>query len=107
MVNYLKEWCTKPADKQELRQPDDVLEGAEFTSTVQHIYNVYNYLYQNCPKSHLKELFHHSPAVFIEFNRYTLCCIFTLFQTQNKITTRFEPTLAGEVATGVQGVSTT
>ncbi|XP_056911618.1 uncharacterized protein wu:fj29h11 isoform X2 [Takifugu flavidus] len=69
MINYLKEWCIKPTDKQELRQPDDVLEGADFTSTVQHIHNVYNYLYQNCPKATLKELFHHSPAVFIEYNR--------------------------------------
>lgn len=75
MINYLKEWCIKPVDKQELRQPDDDLEGAEFTSTVQHIHNVYNYLYQNCPQGSLKELFQHSPAVFIEFNRYTLTCI--------------------------------
>lgn len=82
MINYLKEWCIKPADKQELRQPDDDLEGADFTSTVQHIHNVYNYLYQNCSKGTLKELFHHSPAVFIEYNRYTFSYI--LFQIHIK-----------------------
>lgn len=80
MINYLKEWCIKPVDKQELRQPGDDLEGAEFTSTVQHIHNVYNYLYQNCPQGSLKELFQHSPAVFIEFNGYTLTCICMQFQ---------------------------
>lgn len=106
MIKYLKEWCIKPADKQELRQPDDVLEGAEFTSTVQHIHNVYNYLYQNCPKGTLKELFHHSPAVFIEYNRYTLSSTF-LNSCWNQVTTYFDPTPSGEMATGVQGVSTT
>lgn len=75
MINYLKEWCIKPVDKHELRQPDDDLEGAEFTSTVEHIHNVYNYLHQNCPQGILKELFHYSPAVFIEFNRYSLICM--------------------------------
>ncbi|CAF91966.1 unnamed protein product, partial [Tetraodon nigroviridis] len=69
MINYLKEWCIKPGEKQEPGQPDDDLEGAEFTSTVQHIHNVYNYLSQNCPQGSLRELFQHSPAVFIEFNR--------------------------------------
>lgn len=84
MINYLKEWCIKPGEKQEPGQPDDDLEGAEFTSTVQHIHNVYNYLSQNCPQGSLRELFQHSPAVFIEFNRYTLTCICMEFQFGSK-----------------------
>ncbi|XP_018534128.2 uncharacterized protein wu:fj29h11 [Lates calcarifer] len=70
LINYLKEWCVKPeADNQEQRQPEDELEGAFFTSTVQHIHNVYDYLHTNCSQSSLKELFQHTPAVFIEYNR--------------------------------------
>ncbi|XP_074476701.1 uncharacterized protein LOC141758850 isoform X3 [Sebastes fasciatus] len=70
LINYLKEWCVKTeADDQEQRLPEDELEGANFTSTVEHIHNVYTYLHNNCPQSSLKELFQHTPAVFIEYNR--------------------------------------
>lgn len=107
MINYLKEWCIKPADKQELSQPDDDLEGADFTSTVQHIHNVYNYLYQNCSKGTLKELFQHNPAVFIEYNRYTFSYILSENSHKNEVSTSFDPAPTDEMATGVQGVSTT
>lgn len=71
VIKYLKEWCIKPKeDADEQRLPEDEPEGAHFTSTVQHIHSVYTYLQQNCPQSSLKELFQHTPAVFIEFNRY-------------------------------------
>ncbi|XP_053269146.1 uncharacterized protein wu:fj29h11 [Pleuronectes platessa] len=71
LINYLKEWCVKPvADDQEQRPPEDESEGASFTSTVQHIHNVYTYLHTNCPQSSLKELFQHTPAVFIEYKRH-------------------------------------
>ncbi|XP_060951191.1 uncharacterized protein wu:fj29h11 [Limanda limanda] len=71
LINYLKEWCVKPvADDQEQRPPEDESEGASFTSTVQHIHNVYTYLHTNCPQNSLKELFQHSPAVFIEYKRH-------------------------------------
>ncbi|XP_029383980.1 uncharacterized protein LOC115060244 isoform X2 [Echeneis naucrates] len=63
LISYLKEWCIKP---EEQRQPEDESEGAHFTSTVQHIHNIYNYLYTNCSQSSLKDLFQHTPAVFIE-----------------------------------------
>lgn len=72
MIKYLKEWCIKPADKHDLSQPDDELKGADFTSTVDHIYKVYSYLFQNCPPGSIKELFQHNPAVFIEHSRYAL-----------------------------------
>ncbi|XP_035467715.2 protein NO VEIN isoform X3 [Scophthalmus maximus] len=72
LIKYLKEWCVKPeAHNQGQRSPEDELEGASFTSTVQHIHNVYTYLHKNCPQSSLKELFQHTPAVFIEYNRRT------------------------------------
>lgn len=71
LITYLKEWCVKPeAGDQDQRLPGDESEGTSFTSTVQHIYNIYNYLHTNCPQSSLKELFQHTPAVFIEYNRY-------------------------------------
>ncbi|XP_039991364.1 protein NO VEIN isoform X3 [Xiphias gladius] len=72
LINYLKEWCVKPeADNKEQRLPEVESEGANFTSTVHHIHNVYTYLHTNCPQSSLKELFQHTPAVFIEYNRRT------------------------------------
>ncbi|XP_034415421.1 protein NO VEIN isoform X2 [Cyclopterus lumpus] len=75
LINYLKEWCVKPqADDQEQRLPEDELEGANFTSTVEHIRNIYTYLDMNCPQSSLRELFHHTPAVFIEYNRRDEWC---------------------------------
>uniref|UniRef100_A0A3B4U8I9 Wu:fj29h11 n=1 Tax=Seriola dumerili TaxID=41447 RepID=A0A3B4U8I9_SERDU len=66
LITYLKEWCVKP---EEQRQPGDESEGAGFISTIQHIHNMYSYLHTNCPQSSLKELFQHTPAVFIEYNR--------------------------------------
>ncbi|TKS90196.1 hypothetical protein D9C73_024327 [Collichthys lucidus] len=70
LINYLKKWCVKPeAENPEQRLPDEDLEGAQFTSTVQHIHNVYSYLHENCPQNSLKELFQHTPAVFVEYNR--------------------------------------
>ena len=86
LINYLKEWCVKPeADDQEQRSPGDESEGANFTSTVQHIHSVYSYLYTNCPQSSLKELFQHTPAVFIEYNRYMVNCMHSVFQVNVKI----------------------
>lgn len=74
LISYLKKWCIKPeADTQEQKLATDELEGAAFISTVEHIHNVYTYLYMNCPQSSLKELFQHNPAVFIvEYNRYVV-----------------------------------
>lgn len=81
LINYLKEWCVRPeSDDSEQRLAEDESEGANFTSTVQHIHNVYTYLHTNCPQSSLKELFQHTPAVFIEYNRYVGSCISTLFE---------------------------
>ncbi|XP_026170473.1 protein NO VEIN isoform X2 [Mastacembelus armatus] len=70
LINYLKQWCVKPeADNQEKSLPEDESEGANFTSTVQHIHMIYTYLHTHCPQNSLKELFQHTPAVFIEYNR--------------------------------------
>ncbi|XP_045924345.1 protein NO VEIN [Micropterus dolomieu] len=75
LINYLKKWCVRAeADNQEQRLPEDELEGANFTTTVQHIHNVYTYLHNNCPQSSLKKLFQHTPAVFIEYNRRNDWC---------------------------------
>ncbi|XP_034717175.1 protein NO VEIN isoform X2 [Etheostoma cragini] len=75
LINYLKKWCVKPkADDQEQRLTEDELEGANFTSTVEHIHNVYTYLNNNCPQNSLKDLFQHTPAVFIEYNRRDEWC---------------------------------
>ncbi|XP_029978405.1 protein NO VEIN isoform X2 [Sphaeramia orbicularis] len=67
LINYLKEWCIKPeTDDQE---SENESQGAEFTSTVEHIHNVYTYLHKNCSHGSLKELFQHTPAVFVLLNR--------------------------------------
>ncbi|XP_061665744.1 uncharacterized protein wu:fj29h11 isoform X2 [Syngnathoides biaculeatus] len=60
LIAYLKEWCVKPTGENE-----NVSEGANFISTIQHIHNIYTYLHTNCPQNSLKDLFHHNPAVFI------------------------------------------
>lgn len=62
MVNYLKRWCTRETDGGEA-------EGADFTTTVKHIHSIYRYLQAECSNTQLKELFQHSPAVFIEYDR--------------------------------------
>lgn len=69
LINYLKKWCIKSEEDEEQRSVDSDQEGRSFTSTVEHIHNVYTYLSMNCPQSRLKELFQHTPAVFIEYNR--------------------------------------
>ncbi|KAM4524399.1 uncharacterized protein PAE49_000724 isoform 2-T3 [Odontesthes bonariensis] len=72
LIQYLKEWCVKPeADDQEQRHPEDETQGADFTTTVEHIHKVYTFLHTNCPPSRLKELFQHTPAVFVEKSRPT------------------------------------
>lgn len=108
LINYLKEWCVKPeADDQEQR-PENESEGANFTSTVEHIHNVYTYLHNNCPQSSLKELFQQTPAVFIEYNRYVgVRCISILFQVNVCILSPFQTLPPGETMSGVRDVSTT
>ncbi|XP_036073145.1 protein NO VEIN isoform X3 [Oryzias melastigma] len=69
LIQYLKDWCTKPLAQNQEQHPEQESEGASFTTTVQHIYNVYSYLQTHCPQSSLKELFQHSPAVFVETHR--------------------------------------
>ena len=63
LINYLKKWCVKD------QEDGQDLEGADFTSTVEHIHNVYTYLHENCNPNKLKELFQHNPAVFMEHNK--------------------------------------
>lgn len=66
MIDYLKRWSSQASA--EITPP----EGAEeprFTTTVQHISNVYSYLQTNCPPGQLKELLQHTPAVFVESER--------------------------------------
>ncbi|KAK7918617.1 hypothetical protein WMY93_009901 [Mugilogobius chulae] len=59
LIQFLKKWCV--GDQAE----GEELEGSEFTTTVEHIHNVYSYLHGNCSQSVLKELFQHTPAVFV------------------------------------------
>lgn len=68
LISYLKEWCVKPEANEQGSVEES--EGAQFTSTVEHIHNVYAYLYKNCSQSGLKELFQHTPAVFVLHNRH-------------------------------------
>uniref|UniRef100_A0A3Q3H2C9 Wu:fj29h11 n=1 Tax=Labrus bergylta TaxID=56723 RepID=A0A3Q3H2C9_9LABR len=76
LINYLKEWCVRlqEEDEEEQGAADEEFEGRSFTSTVQHIHNVYTYLSLNCPPNSLKDLFQHTPAVFIEYNRRNDWC---------------------------------
>lgn len=69
LIGYLKKWCVKPASQEEIQSGEES-EGSEFTSTAQHIHNVYTHLYKNCSQFSLKELFHHTPAVFVENIKY-------------------------------------
>lgn len=110
LINYLKEWCVKPEeDVQEQRLPEDESEGATFTSTVQHIHNVYTYLQQNCSQSSLKELFQHTPAVFIEYNRYIITIFSIPFQIILKVPESHKQYFvsSGTVITGAMDGSTT
>ncbi|XP_060717612.1 uncharacterized protein wu:fj29h11 [Tachysurus vachellii] len=62
MICYLKSWCTKESDSGEA-------EGAEFITTVHHLHSVYRYLQAECSFTQLRDLFQHTPAVFIEYDR--------------------------------------
>ncbi|XP_030630956.1 uncharacterized protein LOC115812613 [Chanos chanos] len=64
MVDYLKQWCTKVSDENQAEA-----EGAHFTTTIQHIHTVYQYLQSSCSPGQLTSLFQRSPAVFIEYER--------------------------------------
>ncbi|XP_076856187.1 uncharacterized protein LOC143510575 isoform X2 [Brachyhypopomus gauderio] len=70
MVGYLKRWCRREPDGEEAGE----MAGAEFTTTVEHIHAVYSYLQEQCSSTQLKELFQHSPAVFIEYERMDEWC---------------------------------
>ncbi|XP_066560829.1 uncharacterized protein LOC136750017 isoform X2 [Amia ocellicauda] len=69
VITHLKSWCTKQSDS----SPDEI-EGADFTTTVEHVYNVYAYLYENCNRQQLKILFEETPAVFIDYERKDEWC---------------------------------
>ncbi|KAK7134163.1 hypothetical protein R3I93_017539 [Phoxinus phoxinus] len=64
MIGYLKRWCTRVSE-----DPREEPDGADFTSTVDHIHEVYRYLYAECTSVQIRDLFQHSPAVFIEYDR--------------------------------------
>ncbi|XP_057214332.1 uncharacterized protein LOC130569018 [Triplophysa rosa] len=64
IIGYLKCWCTK-VSKDLSEEP----EGADFTTTVEHMHSVYLYLSSQCSIVKFRDLFQHSPAVFIEYNR--------------------------------------
>lgn len=84
LIDYLKKWCVKPqSDNQEEELAQEDSEGAEFTSTVQHIHNIYSYLHRNCPQSSLKELFQYTPAIFIEYHRSVTSCAHCERKTNN------------------------
>uniref|UniRef100_H2MER9 Wu:fj29h11 n=1 Tax=Oryzias latipes TaxID=8090 RepID=H2MER9_ORYLA len=69
LIHFLKEWCIKPQAQNQEQHPEQESEGASFTTTVQHIHSVYSYLQTHCPQNSLKELFQHTPAVFVETHR--------------------------------------
>uniref|UniRef100_A0A671QV93 Uncharacterized LOC107653992 n=1 Tax=Sinocyclocheilus anshuiensis TaxID=1608454 RepID=A0A671QV93_9TELE len=64
MIGYLKRWCVKVSDN-----PSEDPEGADFTTTVDHIHTLYRYLSAECTNIKLRDLFQHAPAVFIEYER--------------------------------------
>ncbi|KAM9410935.1 uncharacterized protein ACWYII_025836 isoform 8-T9 [Salvelinus alpinus] len=70
LIGYLKKWCVKTCSASGPEgQEKQEEEGSEFSSTVQHVHSVYSFLHKNCSQTSLKELFQHTPAVFIEYNR--------------------------------------
>ncbi|CAB1338211.1 unnamed protein product [Coregonus sp. 'balchen'] len=73
LIGYLKKWCVKTCSaigpEGQEKQEEEESEGSEFSSTVQHVHRVYSFLHKNCSQTSLKELFQHTPAVFIEYNR--------------------------------------
>ncbi|XP_029102419.1 uncharacterized protein LOC108939853 isoform X1 [Scleropages formosus] len=69
LISHLKKWC--------MRSPDNNCEedeGAEFTTTVEHVHSVYTYLSDHLNGIHLKKLFQEMPAVFIEYKRMDELC---------------------------------
>ncbi|XP_059387671.1 uncharacterized protein LOC132121937 [Carassius carassius] len=64
MIGYLKRWCMKVSE-----DTSEDPEGADFTTTVDHIHAVYRYLSAECTSIKLRDLFQHAPAVFIEYDR--------------------------------------
>ncbi|RXM31499.1 hypothetical protein EOD39_1724 [Acipenser ruthenus] len=64
VITLFKSWCCKHTEG----NPGE-FEGANFITTVDHIYNVYLYLYENCKPQQLKTLFQQTPAVFVEYER--------------------------------------
>ncbi|XP_048869160.1 uncharacterized protein wu:fj29h11 isoform X2 [Brienomyrus brachyistius] len=64
LISHLKTWCTKTVDG-----GSGELEGAWFTTTVEHVHNVYSYLHENLNGTKLKKLFQETPAVFVEYER--------------------------------------
>uniref|UniRef100_A0A672LXB6 Uncharacterized LOC107595630 n=1 Tax=Sinocyclocheilus grahami TaxID=75366 RepID=A0A672LXB6_SINGR len=64
VIGYLKRWCVKVSDN-----PSEDPEGADFTTTVNHIHTLYRYLSTECTNNKLRDLFQHAPAVFIEYDR--------------------------------------
>lgn len=110
LINYLKTWCIKPEeDVQEQRLPEDESKRGTFTSTIQHIHNVYTYLQQNCSQGSLKELFQHTPAVFIENERYIIIIFSIPFQIILKVPENHKQYFvsSGAVMTGALDGSTT
>uniref|UniRef100_W5MY83 Wu:fj29h11 n=1 Tax=Lepisosteus oculatus TaxID=7918 RepID=W5MY83_LEPOC len=69
VITHLKSWCTKKSGGS-----SEEIEGADFTTSVQHLHNVYTYLYENCNPTQLKDLFLHTPAVFIAYERTEEMC---------------------------------
>ncbi|XP_056326181.1 uncharacterized protein wu:fj29h11 isoform X1 [Danio aesculapii] len=64
MVGYLKRWCVKESE-----EPSEEPEGADFSSTIDHIHALYSYLFNECSSGQLRDLFQRWPAVYIEYNR--------------------------------------
>ncbi|XP_041077227.1 protein NO VEIN-like isoform X2 [Polyodon spathula] len=64
VITLFKSWSSKNTEG----NPGE-LEGADFVTTVDHIYNVYLYLYENCKPQQLKTFFQQTPAVFVEYER--------------------------------------
>ncbi|XP_028975778.2 uncharacterized protein wu:fj29h11 isoform X2 [Esox lucius] len=69
LIGYLKMWCVKTCSEIGEEGQEEEPEGSEFSSTVEHIHKMYSFLYNNCSQTSLKELFEHTPAVFIEYHR--------------------------------------
>ncbi|KAG9350267.1 hypothetical protein JZ751_026621 [Albula glossodonta] len=74
MIAHLKMWCTKISDS----CPGGT-DGADFTTTVEHVQSVYSYLYSNCNLPKLRELFQQTAAVFIEYKRNESWCTGTFY----------------------------